>query len=178
VVYLAAVRRLAAILPALLAASLGCGYTLVGYDAGFDGVQTVAIQTPANNSFEPGVEYVVADALRREFLRRGAVRVIDDPGAADLVLDGSVRDVQTSGRSFSSVVFTLEYELVLTLDLQARRSDGTPLPIDPRSLQEAEYYLASADVEATRKNRKEAIRRVARVLAQRVHENLVEAAPR
>jgi hypothetical protein len=74
------------------------------------------------------------------------------------------------------VVFTLEYELVLTLDLEARRSDGTPLPIGPRSLQEAEFYLASADVEATRKNRDEAIRRLTKVLAQRVHESLLEAA--
>ena len=174
-VYLAAVRGLAAILPVLFVASLGCGYTLVGYDAGFGDIRTVAIQTPANDSFEPGVEYVVADALRREFLRRGAVRVVDDPGAADLVLGGSVRDVHTSGRSFSSVVFTLEYELELTLDLKARRSDGTPLPIGPRSLREAEYYLASADVEATRKNRNEAIRRLTKVLAQRVHESLFEA---
>ena len=175
-VYLAAVRGLAAILPVLLAASLGCGYTLVGYDAGLGDFGTVAIQTPANDSFEPGVEYLVADALRREFLRRGAVRVVDDPGAADLVLGGSVRDVRTSGRSFSSVIFTVEYELELTLDLEARRSDGTPLPIGPRSLREAEYYLASADVEATRKNRSEAIRRLTKVLAQRVHESLLEAA--
>ena len=169
---------LAAILPALLVASLGCGYTLVGYDAGFGDIRTVAIQTPANDSFEPGVEYVVADALRREFLRRAAVRVVDDPTAADLVLGGSVRDVRTSGRSFSSVVFTLEYQLVLTLELVARRSDGTLLPIGPRSLEEAEYYLASADVEATRKNRAEAIRRLTKALAQRVHESLFEAVAR
>jgi hypothetical protein len=177
VVYLAAVRRLAAILPVLLVALLGCGYTLVGYDAGFGDIGTVAIETPANDSFEPGVEYVVADALRREFLRRGAVRVVDDPGAADLVLGGSVRDVHTSGRSVSSVVFTVEDELELTLELEARRSDGTPLPIGPRSLREAEYYLASADVEATRKNRNEALRRLTKVLAQRVHESLFEAVP-
>jgi hypothetical protein len=178
VVYLGAVRWLAPILPLLFAASLGCGYTLVGYDGGFGDLKTVAIQTPTNNSFEPGVEYVVADALRREFLRRGAVRIVGDPAAADVVLGGSVREVRTWGRSFSSVVLTLEYELVLTLDLEARRSDGTLLPIGPRSLQEAEFYLASADVEATRKNREEAIRRVSKVLAQRVHDSLFEAARR
>ena len=177
-VYLAAVGRVAATLSALLLAATGCGYTLVGYDGGFGDIQTVAIQTPENGSYQPGVEYVVADALRREFLRRGGVRVVDDPAAADLVIDGNVREVQTSGRSFSSVVFALEYELVLVLDLEATRSDGSPLSIGRNSLQEAEYYLASADVEATRKNRDEAIRRVAQVLAQRVHESLFEAATR
>jgi len=178
VVYLAAVRPLSAIFAVLVAASLGCGYSLVGYRAGFGDIRTVAIETPANNSFEPGVEYLIADALRREFFRRGAVRVVDDPAAADLVLGGRVRDVRTSGRSFSSVVFALEYELVLTLDLTARRSDGSPLPIDRSSLEETEYYLASADVEATRKNRHEAIRRLTKVLAQRVHESLFEAVAR
>ena len=177
-VYLAAVGRLAAIFPVLLATFLGCGYALVGYNSGFGDIRTVAIETPANDSFEPGVEYVVADALRREFLRRGAVRIVDDPAKADLVLGGSVRDVRTSGRSFSSVILALEYELVLTLDLRARRADGTPLPIGPRSLEESEYYLASADIEATRKNRQEALRRLTKVLAQRVHENLFEAVAR
>jgi hypothetical protein len=163
---------------ALVAASVGCGYSFVGYGAGFGDIRTVAILTPSNESFLAGVEYVVADALRREFLRRGAVRVVNDPEPADLVLGGSVRGVRTSGRSFSSVVFTLEYEIVLTLDLEASRRDGTLLPIGRRSLREAEFYLASADVEATRKNRDEAVRRLAGVLAQRVHESLLEAAQR
>jgi hypothetical protein len=178
VVYLAAVRRIAAIFPLLLLTSAGCGYALVGYQAGFDGIRTIAIETPENDSFVPGAEYVVADALRREFQRRGAVRVVSDPDAADLVIVGSVSRVTSAGRSFSSVVFSLEFELTLTLDLEARRSDGQTLPIGPRTLQESEYYLASADVEATRKNRDEALRRVAAVIAQRVHDSLFEAAAR
>jgi len=178
VVYLAAVRRFAAILLLLLVAGSGCGYSLVGYGAGFDGIRTVAIETPENDTFVPGVEYVVADALRREFLRRGAVRIVDDPAAADLVLGGAVDRVRTSGRSFSSVVFSLEYELLLELKLEARRADGREIAIGKRSLRETEYYLASADVEATRKNRDEALRRLAAVLAERVHESLFEAAVR
>jgi hypothetical protein len=178
VVYLAAVRRFTAILLLLLAAGSGCGYSLVGYSAGFDGIRTVAIETPENDSFVPGVEYVVADALRREFLRRGAVRVVDDPAAADLVLGGAVSRVKSSGRSFSSVVFSLEYELLLVLEIEARRADGQEIAIGERSLREREYFLASADIEATRKNRDEALRRIAAVLAKRIHETLFETASR
>jgi len=178
VVYLAAVRRFAAILLLLLAAGSGCGYSLVGYSSGFDDIRTVAIVTLANDSFVPGVEYVVSDALRREFLRRGAVRVIDDPAAADLVLAGAVDTVRSRGRSFSSIVFSLEHELLLELDIEARRADGQEIVIGERALHASEYYLASADVEATRKNRDEALRRIASVLAVRIHENLFEAASR
>jgi hypothetical protein len=178
VVYLAAVRRFAAILLLLLAAGSGCGYSLVGYSAGFDDIRTVAIVTFENDSFVPGVEYVVSDALRREFLRRGAVRVVSDPAAADLVLGGAVDKVTSKGRSFSSIVFSLEYELLLELDVEARRADGQEIAIGKAALRGFEYYLASADVEATRKNRDEALRRVATVLAERIHENLFEAASR
>ncbi|MFQ5505212.1 MAG: LPS assembly lipoprotein LptE [Planctomycetota bacterium] len=168
--------RLTAILAALAAVALGCGYSLVDYDAGFGDIRTVAIQTPTNGTFQPGIEYVVADALRREFLRRGAVRLVDDPKTADLVIDGNVRRIVTTGRSFSSIVFTLEYQLVLAVDLEATRPDGTSLFVGRRALEETEFYLASADVEATRKNRDEALRRVAQVIAQRVHDSLLEAA--
>jgi len=165
--------RLAA--AAALLAALGCGYHLVGYESEREADRTVAIVTPSNESYVPGVEFVVADALRREFLRRGALRVTENADAADLVIAGRVRRVATRSRSFSSVTFALEFQLEIVLDLEAQGRDGVARPISDRSLRESEYYLASADVEATRKNRDEAIHRVADLLAQRVHDNLVEA---
>jgi hypothetical protein len=152
----------------------GCGYRLVRYDEPRPGLSSVAIRTLENDSFEPGVELLVSDALRREFLRRGAVRVLDDPDAADLVLSGAVREVRTQAGSYSSVVLALEYRVTLGLELVARSADGSLLTLDPTALTESELYLASADVEAQRKNREEALRRIAGVLAARMHETLYE----
>lgn len=152
-----------------------CGYGLVRYGGGLGEVRSVAIRALANDSYEPGVEYVVSEALRREFLRRGAVRLIEDPEAADLVLSGRVEDVSAQGRSFSSVLLALEFQLTLRLEVAATRRDGTDVPLDEAALRESERYLASADVEAQRKNREEAVRRVAGVLAGRVHDALAEA---
>jgi len=152
----------------------GCGYSVLRYDGRMGDVRSVAIATPRNDSFEPGVEYMVADALRREFLRRHAVRVVDDPSRADLVLGGRVASVESAGRSFSSVLLTLEYQITLALDLEAKLNDGSVVPIDPRALRETERYLASADLEAMRKNRTEALRDVATVLAGRVYDALYE----
>jgi hypothetical protein len=174
VIYLPAVRGLAALLIIVQLAALGCGYKLVHYAGRLGGVDSLAIRTLENESYEPGIEYLVSDALRREFLRRGGVRLSDDLREADLVLTGSVLPVQTSGRSFSSVVLILEYEVTLSLVVHATRRDGSELPIDGSALRESERYLASADIEATRKNREEALRRVAGVLAGRVHDALAE----
>ena len=167
-------RRLAAALIGFAVAAAGCGYQLVDYARPEGGTRRVALPTLRNDSYEPGVELLVADALRREFLRRGAFQLMDDPAAADLVVSGSVLRVQTSSTSFSSVVLALEYQVSLTLDLHAKRADGAEIPLDPRSLRETERYLASADVAALRRNREEALRRLASVLAMRVHDEVFE----
>jgi outer membrane lipopolysaccharide assembly protein LptE/RlpB len=153
----------------------GCGYHFVRYQGGPGGVHSVAIHTLRNESYEPGVEFVVSDALRREFLRRGAVDLTEDLSRADLVLSGAVDRVSVDGRSFDSVVLATEFQLTLGLDLEAVRRDGSSLAIDPRALRETERYFASADIEATRKNRSEAIRRLATLLAGRLHDAVDEA---
>jgi outer membrane lipopolysaccharide assembly protein LptE/RlpB len=166
--------RLALPIAALALLVGGCGYSLVRYGDGLGEVRSVAVPTPENDSYEAGVDLIVADALRREFLRRRGVRLVEDPARADLVLDGRVVAVEGRARSFSSIAQALEYELTLSLALEARRADGTEIELDARSLRETERYLASADAEALRKNREEALRQAAAVLAGRVYDALYE----
>ena len=100
--------------------------------------------------------------------------VLNDPAAADLVLSGSIDRIKTQSRSFSSVALTLEWEVTLALNIVATLSDGTLIPVDRTAMRETERYLASADVEATRKNREEALRKLSAVLAARTHDMLYE----
>jgi len=92
------------------------------------------------------------------------------------VIGGAVLPVAWSSRSFSSVNLAIEYEVTLRLRLEVTRPDGEKLALDPTALTESELYLASSDVEVMRKNREEALRRVADALAERVHDVLVETA--
>ena len=164
--------RPTALLLVSLAALAACGYSVVRYGGGLGEVRSVAVVTLANASDEPNAGVIVSDALRREFLRRGAVDVVDDPTAADLVVRGEVEEVASSGRSFSSVDIALEFELTLEVDLQFELSDGSTASVGGRSQRESERYLASADLEATRKNRREALHRSASIVAGRVYDSL------
>ncbi len=151
----------------------GCGgYHVVRTDTALGPVHRVAVPTLANHSFEPGIEMMVTEALRREFQRGGGAVVVADPAHADLVLSGVVLELQTTARSFSSVAFGLEYQVELSLSLTATRSDGSVLVLPSSALHEWELYLTSSDVEAERKNRAEALRRVSSVLAERTREFL------
>jgi hypothetical protein len=151
---------------------LGCGYSFVRYDSGGDSQPSLSLRTLENDSTEPGVELLMTEALRREFLRRGALRLVSDPEDADLVIRGRVLPLLTRSRSFSDVVLALEYDVTCSLELWVGRRDGSTLELDPNALRTSEIYLASADVESSRKNREEALRRLSSVLAGRVHDAL------
>jgi Lipopolysaccharide-assembly len=168
-------RRVWVLAVILLALALhGCGYSVVRYGAGLGDVRRVAIRGLVNDTFEPGVEALVSDALAQEFQRRGALRLVDSPETADLVIGGAVKSVDVRRRSFSSILFALEYEVRMELALALTRRDGTEVALDPNALVESERYLASSDLEVSRTNRQEALRRLAGVLAGRVHDALYE----
>lgn len=164
------------LLAVALGSPAGCGYSVVRYKGAIPETDTLAIAALANDSYEPGVEAVVLDALRREALQRDGLRLIEDPERADLVLSGTVSGLAAGPRSFSSVVLALEYEVYLNLQLRAVHRDGRVLPIDGRALAASDVYLASADIEATRKNRRETIHRLANMVAERVYDSLYESA--
>ena len=85
-----------------------------------------------------------------------------------------MRRLDVYNRSFSSVSFSLEYEVFLGLDVVIEHRDGRRLALGPQALNGRERYLASADAEVTRTNREEAIRRISSQLAGRVHDAFYE----
>lgn len=159
---------------ALSALLLTCGYAPVRYADALGDARTIAIRGLRNTTSEPGLDALVSDALAREFLRRGALALVEEPERADLVLGGSVASLRVTRKSFSSISFALEYELALELDVELTRRDGTRVPLDRSALRETERYVASADVEVERTHREEALRRLASLLAGRIHDALFE----
>jgi hypothetical protein len=153
--------------------ALGCGYAWVGSSGADGGLGRVAVQTPKNASAQLGLEFVVADALRREVLGRGA-ELVEDADRADWVVSGKILPVKIVASSLSPAVLTLEYELTLALDLSARSPGGREINAEARELSETERFFASSDAEAQRKNRGEALRRVSRVLAARFLDRIAE----
>ncbi len=160
----------------LLALCTGCGYKLVRYEQAGADAPRLYVRTLENDTPEPRVELVFSEALRREVLRRGGLRLVSEASAGDFLVSGRVVGIDTSGRSFSSTVLALEYTIRLALDLHIQRRDGSSVPLDPHSLSNSEVYLTSPDVEAGRKNRGESLRRVCDVLAVRVVDALHQVA--
>jgi hypothetical protein len=162
----------AALLLVLLVALEGCSYRLVRYGSDAEDLPRVSVVTLTNDSQEAGVESLVSEAMRREVLNRGGLRLVGDPEAADYVIRGRVRDLETRARGFSAAVLAVEYEVTMRLDVVVDLGSGEVWKMDPDTMRESEIYLASADVEVGRKNRDEALRRLSEMLAARVHDRI------
>lgn len=158
---------------ALGLALVGCGYSWSGAP-GAGGLGRVAVYAPENPTAHAELARIVADALRREVLRRPGSQLVEDPARADWVVRGRVLALRRAPASLSPVVLTLEEDLTLALELRALASDGREVLGERDRLRETERYLASADAEAQRKNREEALRRAAQVLAARFLDQLAE----
>jgi hypothetical protein len=132
----------------------------------------LAVAALRNDSPEPWLDRILGEALRREMLSRGTVRLVNDPAQAELVLRGRIRPLIVQSQSFSSFVAALEYSVTLEVDLEILRASGDVIRLDPAMLSESDVYLASADIEVTRTHRLEALRRLSDVLATRVADSV------
>lgn len=107
----------------------GCGYRFMGTQLNYPaGVRSVEIGSFENRSREFGLDKILAFAFEREFHRRGLLRVEEQPGRADAILGGTIREFNTWPVAFDAQDDALQYEAELILDLDLRRrSDGQVL---------------------------------------------------
>lgn len=128
----------------------GCGYHLVGEQIGLpDDVRSLGVGTLQNRSREYGLEKSLAFAMEREIHERGRFRMVEDPGGADAVLSGTIRDVNVRPVAFDSSDLAVEYEIGLTLDLTLTRQRDGQVIWHVRGLRETDEYSASSRVVVT-----------------------------
>jgi hypothetical protein len=170
-------RTSRSLVPTLVATLFACGYhsTLApAPEPGASGAvagsarSRVTVLALKSDSPEPWLDRIVTDALRREVGGRARLLLTDDPATAELQVRGRIRPLDINSRSFSSFVAALEYSLTLALDLEVVLESGDVVRLDPVMLSESDSYLASPDIEVTRTNRLEALRRISDLLAGRV----------
>lgn len=132
----------------------------------------IAVLALRNDSPEPWLDRILTDAMRREITARAGFDFVNDPQLADMVIRGRIRPLNIDSKSFSRFVAALEFGLTLQLDLEVVRAEGDVIRLDPSMLSESDVYTASADIEVTRTNRLEVLRRLSDLLASRVADSL------
>jgi hypothetical protein len=150
-----------------------CGYRFVGQETNLPGdIKTLAIPLFTNETDQLGLESEITQALRERFISSKRL-VIREEKSADLILKGKVRSFSTTSVAVTKgLLVTAGYRAMVTVEIVLKRHpDGQVLWKD--EISEVWNYPVGADLMQTDRNKKEALRQIALLLAERVHETVL-----
>jgi len=144
-----------------------CGYQWVGKETHVpQGVNSIAIPTFINQTYEPEIEIFFTQAFLRQFIQDRRVRVVSR-GEADSVLEGIIKDFTFSVVSFDRSGIAKEYQTTVTVDLTLKKGTGEVLWRE-KNLSEKRWYRASSDAQTNEANKAAAIQQIGRFMAERI----------
>jgi outer membrane lipopolysaccharide assembly protein LptE/RlpB len=145
----------------------GCGYQLAGKETHVpSGVNSIAVLTLTNQTFEPGIEIPFTQAFLREFIQDRRVKVVDRR-EADSVLEGVIKSFSIFSVSYDKSGYALEYQTIAVLDITLKKKSGEILWKE-KDLLERAWYRTNPNVIATEDNKVNAIQQIAKSLAERI----------
>ena len=152
----------------------GCGYHFIGQgNEVLSGIHYIAIPYFANKSYEGGLERYVTEALVDEFVKSRMFSIVAEKDA-DAVLRGTIESFQETAIAFDQNNYVLEYRASLTLDATLERKDTGEILWRTKELSHVEDYRVAPEIAATEANKNQAIILIAREVATRMHDSIVE----
>jgi len=146
---------------------LGCGYQLVGKETHLPpGIQSLAIPTFQNQTFEPGIEIPFTQGFLKEFIQDRRVRVVER-SEADSILEGVIKSFQIYTVAYDRSGIALEYQTAVVIDLTLKKKNGEILWAE-KDLSDTRVYRASTNALISESNKAAAIQLLARFMAERV----------
>jgi hypothetical protein len=155
-------------------APFGCGYHFAGTGGQAPGdIQSIAVNVLHNQTAEIGIEAIFTNAILNEFVRwkRLPVKPLNE---AEAVLGGSVARIRTQTASHLTRTRTLETRVTVTLSLALTRVDSDEVLWQNKKLSYFDEYVEAENALNTNRLRREAFRRIAEILAEKIHRDLFE----
>ena len=150
-----------------LVLTIGCGYQMVGKETHVPpGLNSVAIPTFKNQTFEPGIEVPFTQAFLREFIQDRRVNVVDR-AEADSVLEGVIKYFRIYSVSYDKSGFVMEYQTDIMLDLTLKKRTGEVL-WEEKGFSETRWFRASSNVLTNETNKAAALQQIGRLMAERI----------
>jgi outer membrane lipopolysaccharide assembly protein LptE/RlpB len=146
----------------------GCGYRMVGKETHVPpGLNSVAIPTFKNRTFEPGIEVPFTQAFLNEFILDRRVNVVHR-AEADSLLEGIITDFKIYSVSYDRSGLVLVYQTTVTLDLTLKDRTGKVL-WEQKDFSETTWFRASSSsILINEANKRAAIQETGRLVAGRL----------
>lgn len=151
---------------------VGCGYRFAGEGRLPGDVTRVFVSLYENRTSESGIETCFTDDMTYEFMRSGAVKVVDQDGA-DAVLTGVIRSLQVDTVAHQGVHSSLERRVTLAVDIQMVDRSGRMI-WRAEDVSEEEEFAVEDEKLGTEQNRRKAIETISEKIAETVYNRLTE----
>ncbi len=153
------------IMAACLVPLTSCGYRFAGSEELPQGIERLFIQLLDNKTTEPGIDIVVTNELKNEFIRkyRG---VLVDREAAEAILSGAVVGIRTETVARKGPLTALERSVSMTIDLKLKTSGNERIWFAKGISRDDTYTVVSGDKEITEQNKRKALKDLAERIAE------------
>ena len=146
---------------------MGCGYQMVGKETHVPpGLNSVAIPTFKNETFEPGIEIPFTQAFLKEFILDRRVHVVSR-AEADSILEGIIKNFSIYSVSYDKSGFVMEYQTNVVIDLTLKDRAGKVL-WEEKGFSETRWFRASSNVLTNEASKQTAIQETGRFMAERL----------
>jgi outer membrane lipopolysaccharide assembly protein LptE/RlpB len=146
---------------------VGCGYQMVGKETHVPpGLNSVAVPTFKNQTFEPGIEIPLTQAFLREFIQDRRVNVVGRAEASS-VLEGVVKYFRIYSVSYNPSGFVQEYQTDMILDITLKDREGKVL-WQEKDFTEHAWFRASSSGLINEANKQVAIQEAGKLIAGRI----------
>jgi len=146
---------------------MGCGYQMVGKETHIPpGLNSIAIPTFKNKTFEPGIEIPFTQAFLTEFIQDRRVNVVGKAEASS-ILEGVVKFFRIYSVSYDRSGFAQEYQTDVILDITLKDRTGKVL-WQEKDFAEHAWFRASSSGLINEANKQAAIQEVGRLVAGRI----------
>jgi outer membrane lipopolysaccharide assembly protein LptE/RlpB len=154
-------------LSCFLLMTAACGYRMVGKETHVPpGLNSVAVPTFKNRTYEPGIEVPFTQAFLNEFILDRRVNVVNR-AQADSLLEGIITDFKIHSVSHDQSGRVSEYQTHIVLDLSLKDRTGKVL-WEEKNLSEIQWFRVSSEVLTSEANKAAAIQRIGRLVAERL----------
>jgi outer membrane lipopolysaccharide assembly protein LptE/RlpB len=146
---------------------MGCGYQMVGKETHVPpGLNSIAIPTFKNQTFEPGIEVPFTQGFLREFIQDRRVRVVGRD-EADSILEGVIKDFSIYSVAYDRSGLAIEYQTSVVIDLTLKKRSGEVI-WTVKDLSDGRVYRTSFNILVSESNRAAAVQNLGRFMAEMI----------
>jgi len=149
-----------------------CGYRFSGGGSLPGGAETLSVLMLENRTAEAGIQAQLNSAIVYEVTRRDSSWIVRTENA-DALLSGVVKTVQDTDIAHTGTSTASQRRVTLTVDMKLERPDGTIL-WRRNGLSDYETYDVGANRTQTDLNRRSAIEKLSKRLAETIYKSITD----